>query len=114
MDREANLARVSLETTQDWKRVKAKFAKVALSNMASGPSASLPPPRQEAITLHMNHVCIDSDSSTRANLSVEFLSSAFQKAELNLRVNGQNFEGPDSEQGANYHSHYFSPAHCLR
>ncbi|KAI0043553.1 hypothetical protein FA95DRAFT_1498435 [Auriscalpium vulgare] len=73
--------RISVDTMQDWKRVKANFAEAVQTKLfdeylaTSGLTA-----QKEMIAPHIQ----------------QFIDATFEKANLNIRVNGQNFEDINS------------------
>ncbi|KII88816.1 hypothetical protein PLICRDRAFT_639208 [Plicaturopsis crispa FD-325 SS-3] len=73
-----DLPRISVESIQDWKRVKANYRSAALSqfDLVLESSSSKAQSERDAILAHLN----------------KFIEDTFEIARPNLRINGRNFE----------------------
>jgi len=76
MDSREDMPRVSVDTVQDWQRLRSNCKNAALAHLQAQIGATSLGGEQDALLSHMN----------------QFIDLSFSTAQPNLRVNGHNFE----------------------
>jgi len=77
-----DLTRISVDSLQDWQRIKTNYATAAFAALDEELSQSGSTSEREALRLHVQ----------------QFIERAFELTRPNLRVNGRNFEEVDTDE----------------
>lgn len=94
MDSREDIPRVSVDTVQDWQRLRSNCKNAALAHLQAQIGATSLGDEQDTLLSHMN----------------QFIDLSFSTAQPNLRVNGHNYEALNDKGGVDPSSSALMPA----
>jgi hypothetical protein len=88
------IPRISIDSLQDWHRMKAKFSKAVLEQFDQTIRQSGLESERTSLLPHVQQVPIDRlfKSAPPHRILLQFIDTTFDKAKLNVRINGKKFE----------------------
>lgn len=89
-----DIPRISIDTLRDWHRTKANFSKAVLEQFDQTIRQSGLESERASLLPHVQQVrqSVVPSQSVPPHTSSQFIETTFEKAKLNVRINGKKFE----------------------
>lgn len=97
--RDADLTRISVDSLQDWLRIKDSYTQAALASLDDELRGSRLAAERDVLIMHLQQVYLESATHRKTySRFLKFVDRTFDMTRPNLRVNGRNFEELDTEE----------------